>query len=152
MPSAAGLVETGLQGFAPYLMNRLMGRYNAGLRDALARLGLTTPKARALAVLSVIEGPLIGELAVHTVTDQSTLSRALDQLQADGLIRRETDIQDNRATRVFLTAAGNAAFQSLWPHMAQAEARLFRGIPDEERHAFMTTLQKMLVNIRKHEI
>lgn len=146
------LAETGLAGFAPYLMNRLMGRYNAGFRAEMARAGLTTPKARALAVLSVIEGPLIGELAVHTVTDQSTLSRALDQLQAEGLIRRETDAQDSRATRVFLAPAGRAAFQSLWPHMAEAEARLFKGIADGERDAFIATLQKMLHNIRKHEI
>jgi hypothetical protein len=38
-------------------MNRIMGRYNASLRDEMAELGLTTPKMRALAVLSVIEGP-----------------------------------------------------------------------------------------------
>ena len=29
---------------------------------------------------------------------------------------------------------------------------MFRGIPDAERLAFTATLQKMLVNIRKHEI
>jgi DNA-binding MarR family transcriptional regulator len=43
-------------------------------------------------------------------------------------------------------------FDRLWPHMAQAQARMFRGIPDEERSAFVTTLQKMLTNIRKHDI
>ena len=36
--------------------------------------------------------------------------------------------------------------------MADAQARMFRGIPDGERQAFIATLQKMLVNIRKHEI
>jgi DNA-binding MarR family transcriptional regulator len=61
-------------------MNRIMGRYNASLRDEMAGLGLTTPKMRALAVLSVIDGPLIRELAVYSVVEQSTLSRALDQL------------------------------------------------------------------------
>lgn len=152
LANAPSLAETGLAGFAPYLMNRLMGRYNAGFRDEMARMGLTTPKARALAVLAVIDGPLIGELAVHTVTDQSTLSRALDQLQADGLILRETDGQDSRATRVFVTDAGRAVFLALWPHMAAAEARLFKGIPDDERRAFLAILQKMLLNIRKHEV
>jgi hypothetical protein len=36
--------------------------------------------------------------------------------------------------------------------MAEAQARMFRGIPDNERLAFVGTLQKMLANIRKHEI
>lgn len=146
------LGEIGLTNYAPYLMNRIMGRYNASLRDEMAGLGLTTPKMRALAVLSVIEGPLIRELAVYSVVEQSTLSRALDQLAAEGLIRREADTADSRATRIFITEAGRTAFETLWPRMAEAHARMFRGIPDEERRAFVGTLQKMLTNIRKHEI
>ena len=151
-PPPARLGEIGLTNFAPYLMNRIMGRYNASLREELAELGLTTPKMRALAVLSVIEGPLIRELAVYTVVEQSTLSRALDQLNADGLVRREADSTDSRAVRMFITEAGRTAFAALWPHMAEAQARMFRGIPEAERAAFVATLQKMLANIRKHEI
>ena len=146
------LGEIGLASYAPYLMNRIMGRYNAALRDEMADLGLTTPKMRALAVLSVVEGPLIRELSVLTVVEQSTLSRALDQLQADALIRRAADLNDSRAVRVFITEAGRATFETLWPHMAQAQARMFRGVPEEERRAFVGTLQKMLHNIRRHEI
>ena len=129
-----------------------MGRYNASLRAEMAGLGLTTPKMRALAVLSVVEGPLIRELAVYTVTDPSTLSRALDQLQAEGLIRREVDASDSRAVRVFINDPGRIVFETLWPQMATAQARMFRGIPEDERRAFVGTLQKMLTNIRKHEI
>lgn len=146
------LGEIGLSNFAPYLMNRIMGRYNASLRDEMADQGLTTPKMRALAVLSVVEGPLIRELAVYTVVEQSTLSRALDQLTTDGLIRREADAADSRAVRVFITETGRATFETLWPHMADANARMFRGVSDADRLAFVGTLQKMLTNIRKHEI
>ncbi len=149
---AQRLGEIGLTNFAPYLMNRIMGRYNASLRDEMGEMGLTTPKMRSLAVLSVIDGPLIRELAVLTVTDPSTLSRSLDQLQADGMIRREVDSADSRAVRVFVTDAGRSAFEQLWPHMAVAHARMFRGIPEDERRAFVGTLQKMLTNIRRHEI
>ena len=151
-PIVPRLGEIGLTNFAPYLMNRIMGRYNASLRDEMADLGLSTPKMRALAVLSVIDGPLIRELAVYTVVDPSTLSRSLDQLQADGLIRREVDSADSRAVRVFISDTGRSMFETLWPHMAKAQARMFRGIPEAERGAFVATLQKMLANIRKHEI
>ena len=151
-PTVPRLGEIGLTNFAPYLMNRIMGRYNASLRDEMADLGLSTPKMRALAVLSVVEGPLIRELAIYTVVDPSTLSRALDQLQADGLIRREVDSADSRAVRVFITDSGRSTFETLWPHMAKAQARMFRGISEAERGAFVATLQKMLTNIRKHEI
>ena len=146
------LGDIGLFNFAPYLMNRIMGRYNASLRQEMDDLGLTTPKMRSLAVLSVIDGPLIGELAVYAVVEQSTLSRALDQLATGGHVRRAADPNDSRATRVFITDAGRAAFETLWPHMAASYTHMFRGIPDDERQAFVGTLQKMLINIRKHEI
>ncbi len=145
------LARMGLDGYAPYLMNRIMGRYNATLRAEMSRLGLSTAKMRALAILSVEDGLQIGELGVYAVVEQSTLSRALDGLVVDGLARRETDGIDQRVVRILLTPAGRAAFGRLWPHMIAAHDRMFRGIAANERRAFLATLQKMLTNVRKHE-
>lgn len=145
------LGEIGLNNFAPYLMNRIMGRYNISLREEMGALGLTTPKMRALAVLSVIDGILLRELAVFAVVDVSTLSRALDALEADGLVKCEADSSDGRARRVYIADPGRVAFDTLWPHMSENYERMFAGIGQEERRAFVGTLQKMLTNIRKHD-
>jgi len=145
------LGEIGLQQYAPYLMNRIMGRYNASLRDELAQLGLTTPKMRSLAVLSVMDGLPIGQLAVYSVVEQSTLSRALDSLEAEGLVRRSPDAEDSRSTRVNITDAGRAAFDKLWPTMRHSYNEMFNGIGIEEQRAFVATLQKILANVRKHD-
>lgn len=150
--AAPRLGEMGLDNFAPYLMNRIMGRYNASLRDEMARLGLTTPQMRSLAVLSVIDGILIRELAVYAVVEQSTLSRAIDALSRDGLIRRETDAEDSRATRIFLTDGGRQAYERLWPHMAASYEQMFVGISRADRRMFVGTLQRMLANIRRHDL
>ena len=75
----------------------------------------------------------------------------MDALQAEGLIRREADAEDSRATRVMITNAGRTAFETLWPHMAETYARMFRGISDAERQSFVATLQKVHANIRKHD-
>ncbi|MFZ1813374.1 MAG: MarR family transcriptional regulator [Rhizobiaceae bacterium] len=151
MQAKQKLGEIGLHNFAPYLMNRIMGRYNANLRDEMNALGLTTPKMRSLAVLSVLEGIQIGELAVFAVVEQSTLSRALDQLAASGLVRRDPDPVDNRATRIFLTDSGRSAFEQMWPTMAKAYGDMFDGIDEGERQAFVKTLHKMLDNVKQHE-
>lgn len=145
------LGEIGLSNFAPYLMNRIMGRYNADLRQEMTSLGLTTPKMRALAVLSVIDALPISELAVYAVVEQSTLSRSLERLASDGMVRRDTDLNDSRVTRISITDMGRAALDQLWPSMARVYAQMFQDIPAEERQAFVTTLQKMLNNVRKHE-
>lgn len=143
--------ETGLDNFAPYLMNRIMGRYNASLRQEMAALGLTTPQMRTLAVLSVKDGIVIGALAVYAVIEHSTLSRALDGLERLDLVRRRPDPEDQRATQVHLTDAGRAAFERLWPHMERSLGQMFTGIDGAERRAFTATLQKILKNIRKHD-
>ncbi|MEM9048938.1 MAG: MarR family transcriptional regulator [Pseudomonadota bacterium] len=149
---APRLGEMGLENFAPYLMNRIMGRYNESLRTEMAEIGLTTPKMRTLAVLSVIDGLHISQLAVYSVVEQSTLSRTLDALGAEGLVRRQADPEDHRATCIQITDGGRAAFERIWPSMARSYARMFTGIDEAERRAFVATLQKILMNVRAHPI
>lgn len=145
------LSALGLENYVPYLMNRIMGRYNSALSTEISALGLSTPKLRALAVLSVQDDLLIRELAVYAVIEQSTLSRALDGLEQDGLVQRAPDKSDGRAFRIKLTPAGHGAHARLWPHMMQASEAMFTGISKAEREALTVTLQKMLRNIRKHD-
>lgn len=140
-----------LDDFAPYLMNRIMGRYNESLRQKMTSLDLTTPKMRALAVLSALDGIFINELAVYAVVEQSTLSRALDQLSADGLVKREIDSIDTRATRIYMTKTGSEAFKSLWPDMLSTYNEMFKEINEDEKLQFIVTLRKILKNIRKHD-
>jgi DNA-binding MarR family transcriptional regulator len=151
-PRASTLGEIGLQQFAPYLMNRIMGRYNASLREDLKKQGLTVPKVRALAVLSVAGGVTVNDLAVYTVIEQSTMSRTLDALEAQGLVRREACEDDSRVRKVFLTDDGRAEFVRAWPAMHEEFEKMFAGIDEAEYSALIVTLQKMLRNIRKHEI
>ena len=141
----------GLNNFAPYLMNRIMGRYNASLQTEISTHGLTTAQMRSLAVLSVSDGIRMSELAVYAVVQQSTLSRALDPLVDNGLVRREADQHDSRASRIYITGAGKEIYEKLWPHMAASCEAMFRGICGDERRQFVETLQKMLFNIRKHD-
>jgi DNA-binding MarR family transcriptional regulator len=146
------LGQIGLQQFAPYLMNRIMGRYNATLRDDFRKQGLTIPQVRALAVLSVTDGVTVSDLSVYTVIEQSTLSRTLDTLEGQGFVRREQGVTDSRIRHVFLTDEGRAEFTRAWPAMHDAFEVMFDGIDDAEYAALIATLQKMLKNIRKHDI
>lgn len=151
MGRATRLGEVGLDGFAPYLMNRIMRRYNANMRAEMAALGLSTAKMRTLSVLSVMDGLQMTELGVYAITEQSTLSRAIDAMATDGLVRKETDARDSRASRIYLTEAGRSAFERLWPHMSDSHERMFDGIAPDERRVLIGTLQKMLSNIRQND-
>ncbi|SPJ25438.1 MarR family winged helix-turn-helix transcriptional regulator [Palleronia abyssalis] len=146
------LGEIGLWHFAPYLMNRIMGRYNANLQGSVRAQSLTTAKMRTLAVLAVVPGLTINELSVYAVTEQSTMSRTLEAMEKSGLIRREARASDARVREIYLTDAGRAEFDAVWPTMYARYQELFTGIDDAERAAFVGTLQKMLKNVRLHDL
>lgn len=145
------LGEIGLWQFAPYLMNRIMGRYNATMQSALRAQSLTTAKMRTLAVLSVVPGLTVNELAVYAVTEQSTMSRTLEALEHAGLLRRQEREGDARVREVYITEQGRTEFERAWPLMHARYEGMFAGIGAGERAAFVATLQKILANVREHE-
>src|SRR4029078_346080 len=146
------LGQIGLQQFAPYLMNRIMGRYNAHLREVLRKHELTISQVRTLAVLSVLDGVTSNDLSVYTVIEQSTLSRPVDALERQGLVRREQGVTDSRVRHVFLTDEGRAEFGRAWPFMHDEFETRFDGMEDAEYAALIATLDKVLRNIRQHDI
>jgi DNA-binding MarR family transcriptional regulator len=144
--------ELGLNHFAPYLMNRIMARWNVTMTEELKQHDITTAKMRALAVLAVSTSVTINELSVFAVTEQSTMSRTLDSLEEQGYIRRQPRPEDMRVRDVSITEEGRAAFEKIWPTMYDLFRQMFDGVDESEYRVFISTLHKVLVNIRKHEI
>lgn len=144
--------EIGLNQFAPYLMNRIMARWNANLADEIKSQEMTTAKMRALAILAITPSVTINELSVFAVTEQSTMSRTLDSLEEQGYIRRQPRADDMRVRDVTITEAGRAAFEKIWPTMYDSLVKMFHGIEEEDYKAFIDVLHRILHNIRKHDI
>ena len=145
MPS---LAEVGLNHFVPYLLNRVAATWNADMAGELRTFDLTTPQMRTLAVLGINSGLTINELSTLAVTEQSTMSRTLDTLEARGFVSRRSRPSDLRVREVEITAAGREAFDAFWPVMFQHYEQMFRGIGEDEFSQFVATLQKVLRNNR----
>jgi MarR family transcriptional regulator, transcriptional regulator for hemolysin len=146
------LGEIGLDHFAPYLLNRIVARWNSDLSAQLKEHNLNTVRMRALAVLSIMSGATVNELSVYAVTEQSTMSRTLDGMAREGLIRRKQRAGDMRVREVHITEAGREAFRRFWPEMHGAFERMFAGISDREYKTLIGLLTRVLRNIRRHEI
>jgi DNA-binding MarR family transcriptional regulator len=155
-PREAGRIPTlgeiGLDHFAPYLLNRIVARWNADLAAELKEHDLNTIQMRTLAVLSLMSGATVNELAVYTVTEQSTMSRALDGMERDGLVRRVPREDDMRVREVHVTEQGREAFRKFWPDMHAAFAKMFIGISEAEYETLIRLLTRVLRNIRRNEI
>ena len=145
MPS---LAEIGLNHFVPYLLNRIAATWNTDMAGELRTFDLTTPQMRTLAVLGINSGLTINELSTLAVTEQSTMSRTLDTLEARGFVSRRPRPSDLRVREVEITAAGREAFDAFWPVMFQHYEQMFRGIGEDEFSQFVATLQKVLRNNR----
>ena len=145
------LATRGLDAFAPYLMNRIMRRYNQTLQSRMADYDLSAPRMRALASLAVRDGLTVNELAVYSLAEQPTMSRTLDQLERDGFITRTVSETDSRVRHCSLTDAGREMYQLTWPEMDAAERAMFEGVSDEDRAHLLATLRRMLENIKQND-
>ena len=145
-PAGPSLGEIGLSGFVPYLLNRVAARWNLRLQDSLRKQGLNTVRMRALAVLTIKDGLSIKELIELTVIEQSTLSRALDAMEAQGLIVRVPSQEDRRVRTISITDRGRAAFEDIWPDMVREYEAMLQGLDAEERRVLIRSLHKILQN------
>ena len=150
LPSARARIpslgEIGLNHFAPYLLNCTTARWNAHLQIALRDTDLSVLKMRALAVLSIMPGLSVGELALFSVSEQSTMSRTLDSMEEQGLIQRSPQKEDARAKVVELTNKGRAVFSEFWPVLYHRAANIFDGVGEDEVHVFLKVLNRIMRN------
>ena len=88
------------------LWGRIVIRSDPGRLEALAGLGLTMTQLRALFSLRAEGGSSAGALAETLGVTPSTLTRLMDRLARNQLIRREPDERDRRLVRHVLTDEG----------------------------------------------
>jgi DNA-binding MarR family transcriptional regulator len=143
--------EIGLHQFVPYLLNRISSRWNADMQEALRAFDMTTTKMRVLAVLSVSSAMTINELSVYAVTEQSTMSRTLDAMEEQGLIRRQARADDMRVREIHISEEGRALFGRIWPGMYAMYRAMFDGVDEAEFRTLTWTLQKVLRNMHAPE-
>ncbi|QBY02766.1 MarR family transcriptional regulator [Rhodophyticola sp. CCM32] len=150
--STDDITELGLSSFAPYLMNRILRRYNARMDEEIRGHGLNVPRLRVLAALAA-EGPqTINNLAVFAISEQSSISRLLDQMEAEGLVLRQVSESDSRARIASLTELGRDRFEEAFPLMRGAEADMLTGFSTAERALLIELLRRMMSNIRQNPI
>ena len=98
--------EPSLHEEAFQLFGRVLARSDPGRLEAWAGLGLSMTQLRVLFILRAEEGLSAGALAERLSVTPSTLTRIMDRLVRNDLVRREVDDDDRRLVRHRLTSAG----------------------------------------------
>lgn len=103
------------------------------LRSALHEEGLTVTQLGVLEALLHL-GPMVqSELAEKLLTSASNLTTVVDNLERDGLVRRERSAEDRRQVEVSLTTDGRELIEDVFPRHARRITRLFGALAAEEQ-------------------
>lgn len=95
-----------------------------------------------MGVLSRRDGISQGEfLREHEVADPSRVTRTAQALEAEGLIRRERDAEDNRVVRMYLTDEGRRMAEERLPRVNEELRRRARTVMSEKE---LAEFQRML--------
>jgi DNA-binding MarR family transcriptional regulator len=85
-----------------------------------------------LTVLGRRDGLSQGEFTQEYEMDPSRVTRTAQSLEADGFIRRERDVDDNRVMRMYLTEEGSKVLDRLPEINAQLRRRVHSVLSEEE--------------------
>ena len=85
-----------------------------------------------LTVLDRRDGLSQGEFTQEYEMDPSRVTRTAQSLEADGLIRRERDVDDNRVMRMYLTEQGSQVLDRLPEINEQLRRRVHSVLSEEE--------------------
>jgi DNA-binding MarR family transcriptional regulator len=126
----------------------LLHRVNRHLRrrasEQLGRLGLTPAQARALRTLGRADTPLrMSALANQLGIARRSATSVVDELAERGLVRREADPTDRRATAVVLTREGRSTLGRVRELRHEALSELATGLSPEDLRALRTMLARL---------
>lgn len=118
----------------------------AALEADLVEQGESLPRYELLAVLAGVEqGLRLTELGRYALVSKPRLSVHVSALEADGLVARQADPDDARASIITLTRAGRRHLARLTPgHLGLARALVLDRVAPADRPALQRALAAML--------
>jgi len=118
-------------------------------QQELRRRGVSLAVWRVLSsLIGAAQGETVSGLARACLLQQPTMTKLLDRMTRDGLVRRRTDGRDRRVVRVELTAAGQAKAKDLMAAAKRHESLVLGHYSEYEADAVKTVLRAM---IARHE-
>ena len=129
------------------LINEVSKLFNDRMRQKTEAMGMADGWRRVLFHLAHNEQLTQLELAKRTHLSTPAVSVTLQKMEAEGLVARESDPNDQRAILARLTEKGHAADRKVISAIRQTEREMLEGIPAEEFEQIRPLLEKMYHNL-----
>lgn len=122
----------------------LVRRYQFRDREEVCCHGVSVSQCYALDALHT-RGPMtMGELAEHLCLDLSTVTRVVDRLVQEGLVKRVRCLEDRRICRVELARRGRALVARVRGELVAGYEEILRRVPVESREAVIMAVSQLL--------
>lgn len=135
-----------------YRLARVCKAHHGRARALLDELGLYRGQQFVLCALWQEEGLTHSDLADRLGVHPATVTNALKRMERAGFLERQSDPQDQRVSRVYLTGEGReirGAVEELW---AELEGQTLEGFSDEEREALERFLERIYENLEGEDL
>lgn len=136
----------------------LLSKIHHVSRRILSRLmkdrGLEEPnpgQGRILFALWQGDGITMTALAERTALEKSTLTRMLDRMEADGVVRRAPRAEDRRSVQVTLAPRARALLGAIADVSQEMRAIFYRGFTAREIRDFEAMLDRIYRNLAAAE-
>lgn len=144
-PASDGAAGRFIDGYLLYLMARASHLVSSEFHQELRRRSVSVPVWRVLASLvGSAGGETVTGLAEVCLLQQPTMTKLLDRMVRDGLVRRTQDGKDRRVVRVELTPQGEVIALDLVKAAKQHEATLLLRHPEAEQVALKDLLRAIM--------
>ena len=121
------------------------------MRAKLQELGLTPGQGQVGILNRLLQRPNLSqrELADLCHLDVTTMSRSLDRLEEEGLLRREKNPDCRRSYQVCLTPAGEKKAREVQAVLRQMDEIICEGLSEQEHEEFLRILRKICGNMER---
>jgi DNA-binding MarR family transcriptional regulator len=130
-----------------YLLVQVARAHRARAQELLAKHGLHPGQEVLLLHLCDCDGLTHSEIAQLLDVTPATVSKIVDRMEAGGLVRRRADADDQRVSRVYLSADGRRLIEPSELIWDELERESFANMTAEERISLRRLLMQVLNNL-----
>jgi DNA-binding MarR family transcriptional regulator len=129
-----------------FLLGQVCRLHYVRAQGLLDVIGIYRGQPPVLYVLHEREGLTQSELAARLEVAPATVTKMLQRLERAGFVQRQTDSEDQRVSRVYLTDAGRAIQGDVVAVLGRLAAETFGGFTIEER----VVLRRLMIDMREN--
>ncbi len=147
MVNLPGQKDFALDDYPLYNLNRTSATYTREMTKALKDIDMEQHHWRVLGILGDKNPSNVSEISRRSVIKMPTLTRMLDRMEREKLVKRTLWKNDKRVVLVSITPKGRKALAEIVHVGANIYDRAFDGISEDESQDFMATLRKIRENL-----